>query len=73
MMYYIRCPDGTRWKVKAARSLKAAINEIGHAMATGSVGSSSYMKPMNEPEYALAIVNRVNSDNTEQQPYSKLY
>jgi len=72
-MYYIRCPDGSRWKVKEARSLKAAINEIGFAKATGSVGSSSFVAPVNEPEYALAIVNRVNSDNTEQRPYEKVY
>lgn len=73
MVYYIRCPDGSRWKVKAARSLKAAINEIAHATVSGSVGSSSFMYPVNEPMYVIADVHRVNSDNTEQKPYTELY
>lgn len=79
-MYYIRCKNGSRYKVREAVSIDAAIREISHACVTGSIGSSSYKteaiieKPYSEwPSKCIASVIRVNSDNTEQQPYQTIY
>lgn len=80
MLYYIRCPDGSRYKVREAVSLQAAINEIAMARASGSVGSTSTKTtatadvPIHAwPRTIVASVHRVNSDNTEQQPYLEVY
>lgn len=80
MMYYIRCPDGSRYKVRQAVSLRAALGEIAHARVTGSVGSKSCEtqsipgKPYSEwPSKVIADIHRVNSDNTEQRPYTTIY
>lgn len=64
---------GQRWLVHQAISLNAAQSEIDHARATGSVGSRTTRTHKNGWEQVVAHVNRVNSDDTEQQPYTKLY
>lgn len=80
MLYYIRCPDGSRYKVREAVSLRAACNEIAHARVTGSIGGKSssidYKRgiPFNQQkERVIANVVQVNSDNTERQPYQPAY
>lgn len=80
MMYYVRCPDGSRYKVHEAVSLKAALSEIIMARVTGSVGSKSTQSTYDAeqpfsawPVKVIASVHRVNSDNTEQQPYTEIY
>jgi hypothetical protein len=72
-MYIVRCPTGDRWKVREAVSLKEALNEIAHAKVTGSVGSASYLAEAGRPQRCLANVVRLNSDNTERQPYTEAY
>lgn len=78
-MYYVRCKGdkaNRRWKVREAVSLKAAINEISHAMVTGSIGGKSTVTdhgPVESKTRVLADVIRVNSDNTEAQPYQTAY
>lgn len=64
---------GQRWLVHQAISLNAAQSEIDHARATGSVGSRTTRTLENGWEQVVAHVNRVNSDGTEQQPYTTLY
>ena len=78
-MYYVRCKDGSRYRVEAI-SLKAALSEIAMARVTGSIGSSSDSVdhipgvPFDQlPRTIIAKVHRVNSDNTLQQPYTKVY
>lgn len=80
MMYYVRCPDGSRYKVREAVSLQDAINEISMARVSGSVGSRTCKsdviigRPINEwPTTVIADVVRVNSDNTEQKSYTEIY
>lgn len=80
--------QGQRWKIRQAISLTAAENEICLARASGSVGSKSsrfeqkleestehYCNRIfsNEGAIIIADVHRVNSDDTEQQPYTELY
>ncbi len=73
-MYIVKCPDGRRWKVREAVSLKAAINEIAMAMVTGSVGSKSLQSAWPAfTETVIADVVALNSDNTERQPYTMGY
>lgn len=76
MMYYLRLKDdrhGRRWKVREAVSVKAAVECIEHAMATGSVGAKDTvtdytLAPWNQKTTTLADVVRVHPDNTEVQP-----
>ena len=82
-MYYLRIKDdkhGRRWKVREAVSLRAAYNCIIMAMATGSIGGKdtktdySPGTPWDQRnERVLADVIRVNSDNTEAEPYKAAY
>lgn len=74
--YIIRCPDGSRWKVRQAISLKAALNEIAHARVTGSVGSSTIVDETlcGGTKRAIADVIRIYKDGTEVKPYpTKVY
>lgn len=85
MLYYLRLKDdkaNRRWKVREAVSLKAAINSINFAMATGSIGSKDCRKEMSRAsngdliltrEVVLADIVRVNSDNSEAQAYQLAY
>lgn len=68
MLYYIRCDDGTRWKVREAVSLDKACNAIAFARVRGSVGGS-----MTVNGQCVADVCVVNSDNTERVPYGPAY
>lgn len=76
-MYIVRCPNGDRWKVREARSLKDALDEIAHAKATGSIGSSStfttYADNGGSGLIVVANVIQINSDGTERQPYTGVY
>jgi hypothetical protein len=79
-MYYVRLKDdkhGRRWKVREAVSLKAAVGSIRMAMATGSIGDTvcETTKDANGVyvDTILASVIRVNSDNTEAEPYKAAY
>ncbi len=80
MIYYVRCKDGQRWKVKEARSLQCALNCIAHARVTGSVGAKDSHTlaqagvPMRLwPTYVTADVVQVNSDNSERRPYTESF
>jgi hypothetical protein len=75
-MYYLRFKEdkhGRRWKVREAVSLKAAINCIIMACATGSVGGKDTIAEAatrSDPPTprVLADVVRVHPDNTEVSP-----
>lgn len=73
-MYYIKDGNGHRWKVKEAKSIKAACDEIAMARVAGSVGSSSYLDEtlIGGEIKVIANVVRVHSDFTEQKPYEEL-
>lgn len=80
MMYYARLKNdrhNRRWKVREAVSLVKAVGEINFAMATGSVGGRSVLTTIardgSRHEQVLADIVRVNSDNTEAQPYQAAY
>ena len=60
--------NGRRWKVRYAKSCKAALNEILWACVAGIIGGKTY----NGVELVSDIVE-VNSDNTERQPYTPVY
>lgn len=71
----VRCKGdrhNRRWLVRDARSLKDVIDEIAHAMVTGSIGGKSILYS-NGTEIVMADVIRVNSDNTEAKPYEQAY
>jgi len=78
-MYYLRIKDdkhGRRWKVREAVSLRAAYNCIIMAMATGSIGGKDTTTDHRQADpriVVLADVIRVNSDNTEAEPYKAAY
>jgi hypothetical protein len=74
MIYYIKDNNGHRWKVREAVSIKAAINEISHARATGSIGGKSIIDETlcGGTRKVLADVVRVHSDFTEQKSYEEL-
>ena len=81
-MYYVRLKDDKhkrRWKVRQAVSLQAAYNCIIEAMVTGSIGGTDYTVKypfgLSGPrhEVVTADVIRVNSDNTEAEPYKAAY
>jgi hypothetical protein len=64
---------GSRWKIRQAMSCKAALNEISFARCTGSVGGKSSITLAGGETTVIAEVVKVNSDNTERQPYSAAY
>lgn len=74
-LYYIKFPNGRRWKVRQAKSLQHALQEISNARVTGSVGSKTTMNYTlcGGTIETLADVVQVNSDYTERQPYSTYY
>lgn len=73
--YIIRCPNGDRWLVREARSLSDAFNAIASARVSGSVGSIHTLNRtyVGGGITVLADVVRLNSDNTERQPYQEAY
>lgn len=73
MKRIITMEDGRRWLVRDAVSRKAALEEIAHARATGSVGGASYVHEVGKPERCLADVVQINSDYSERQPYTTAY
>lgn len=72
-MYYIRCKDGCRWKVRQAVSLTWALDTIASAMAGGAIEAKTFRDTtwFGGAKICLADVVKVNSDNTERQPYTK--
>lgn len=80
-MYIVRLKgDSRRWLVKEARSLRAAINAINSARASGSVGWTDIQvtyipgAPIEQCEREMiAHVSQINSDGTERQPYTQAY
>ena len=66
---------GRRWKIIEAESRDDAINEIYHALATGSVGSLSMVDETNISGCKRVVANvvQINSDGTERQPYTAAY
>lgn len=62
---------GQVWLVRQARSRTDALNEIGHARATGSIGSRTTVDETRcgGTVYVLADVHRLNEDGTEAKPY----
>lgn len=60
---------GHRWRVKA-KSMKAALNEIGMARCTGSVGSSSYLDETlcGGTVTLIAEVHRLDADGNDVVP-----
>jgi hypothetical protein len=68
MTYIVRCPNGQRWKVRDARSLDAALDQIALARVTGSIGGKTTCNGT-----LLADVVQINSDGSERQPYSQVY
>lgn len=61
--------DGQRWRVKA-KSMQAALNEIGHARCTGSVGSSTMVDETRcgGTVYLVAEVHRLDADGNDVLP-----
>lgn len=74
-MYIVKCSNGSRWKVIEARSLADAIDSIAAATVSGSVGHKSIVDKtyIGGDIETTAHVRRLNSDNTERQPYQKGY
>lgn len=66
--YIVRCPNGQRWKVREARSLKDALDEIAHARVTGSIGGKTTRNGT-----LVADVVQINSDGSERRPYTQAY
>lgn len=64
-----------RWKIRQARSMADALDAIGEAAATGSVGMTIVEDNtrVGGTEEMVADVVRVNSDDTEVKPYSTSY
>lgn len=64
-----------RWKVREARSVADAYNEIAHARVLGSIGGRSEVDEtrIGGTRYVLADVIEVNSDYTERKPYIPAY
>jgi hypothetical protein len=58
---------GQRWKVRQARSLRDALDEIAHANCFGSVGGKTILHD-NGKQTILADVVRINADNSEVRP-----
>lgn len=80
MQYIVKCKDGRRWAVLAARSLRDACNAINMARATGSVGQKDLRTqavagaPFETwPTETLAHVHQINSDGTLREPYTEGY
>lgn len=81
-MYIVRMKDDPakrRWKVREAKSLKAAVNAINMARASGSVGATDVITTDTHKAYedwnreVQASVVQINSDGTERQPYTQAY
>lgn len=73
-LYFVKLPDGRRWKVRQAVSLSAALVAIAHARVTGSIGHTDLMSRWPDPtEHVIADVIQINSDGTERQPYQEAY
>lgn len=75
-MYFIRLKNdrhNRRWKVREAKSLRHAIEEIDHARVTGSVGGRTDLTRVDGSVVVLADVVQVNSDGSERQPYTQAY
>ena len=68
MIYIVRCPNGQRWKVRDARSLNAALDQIAFARVTGSIGGKTF-----DNGILVADVVQINSDGSERQPYTQAY
>jgi len=68
MTYIVRCPNGQRWKVREARSLEAALDQIAFARVTGSIGGKTTINGT-----PVADVVQINSDGSERQPYTQAY
>ncbi len=75
MQYIVKCPDGSRWSVREAVSLKAVINAIAQARVSGSIGSKNLLDEtyVGGGVTVVADVVQLNSDNTERQPYTAAY
>jgi len=69
--YIVRCPNGSRWLCEA-RSLKAAIQEIAHAVCLGSIGSTTMLDDCGVKS-VIAKVHQLNSDNTLRKAYQMAY
>lgn len=65
----------TRWLVREAVSLQAAVNEISMARVTGSVGGKSTRDETfcGGVVTVIADVVQINSDGTERKPYTAAY
>jgi hypothetical protein len=63
---------GARWKVREAKSEKAAMSAIATARVGGSVGAKNTLDEtlLGLGITVLADVVRINSDGTEVKPYS---
>ena len=66
---------GMRWKIREAKTMDAALNAIAEARVSGSVGSKTIInkKYVGGGEEVIADVVRINSDDTELQPYTTPY
>lgn len=65
----------TRWKVRQAVSVQAALDSIAHARVTGSIGDSCTVdeRAIGGTIRIVADVVQVNSDGTERKPYTDVY
>lgn len=72
MTYNIKCPDGTRYRVRQAVNLQAALHEIVNARVTGSIGGITTMY-RDGIKTVIASVIQINSDGTERKPGYKAY
>lgn len=71
--------DGSKWLVREAESMDAALDEIAMARVTGSVGGKSTVRDVSIHEWygktegaerVIADVVRLNDDGTERKPYA---
>lgn len=67
--------SGQRWKIREAISMEAALSEIAMARCVGSIGGKSIVDNTfcGGVKYTSADVVKVNSDDSERQPYQTAY
>ena len=67
--------SGTRWLIREATSIEAACRAIAEARVSGSIGQKDILdeRLMGGDLVVQADVVKLNSDNTERQPYQTAY
>ena len=64
---------GCRWLIKDGVSDKGVMSALAHARLSGSVGAKDVTVYEDGTEIITGWVHKVNSDNSEVQPYTEVY